>query len=676
ELSGVEFLHLRMAADKFLPGKVIDNLQLFMEQKLEEFVQHDAVGMLQEVFKHNNSIYNPLRDSCLRLICRHPNALFDHPNFTQLDEALLLIVLQLDDLGKLSEITILTYLVKWGIARILNATTKDITKLQKSDYIELQKIIVDCIPLIRWFQIPITEFRQNISWIEKLLSSNLYLDIVNYHFDDTITPETVKILPPRNLPPKDSQEIPKKSLKKKVSFYEDLAHDNERLLQSGKGYDVIIHAGDGDNSKEFHAHSLILSLHSPYFEAAFSNENTMKQGNIFVFTKHVPAIVFEMILRYLYTSEVSPDKLNGVEILQLLVTADELQLQNLVENFQSFMNQKLEEIMRDDIISIFDMIFKYNNRIYESLRDQCLHYICMNPKLLFDDPKFIHLDKSLLKLTLQRDDLGNISEDDIWNYLVKWGIAQTPDIIQSKNVNDWKETDYVTFKVTIHEFIPLIHWFQISSTTFKHDLLFFEKILTNELYNDILQYHLNSIIPNRTFRTLPPRYSPSNHIAFVRSQHFNIISNWISVCTVEKTPETKRKRQSFMEKILHFHDKSSVKPEESKRESTIPQNYLNFADYRFANYITMAHYAKADKNFLFFFESADDLSRSNFARVKKDSYAVEYSSLNGPIFGHSDYKEGYDMCIYNNLLSFGRRNCYPDSKNFPKVPKFEIEDYE
>ncbi|CAG8487380.1 9255_t:CDS:2, partial [Racocetra fulgida] len=352
ELSGVEFLHLRMAADKFLPEKVIDNLQLFMEQKLEEFVQNDAVGMLQEVFKHNNSIYNPLRDSCLRLICRNPNALFDHPNFTQLDEALLLIVLQLDDLGKLSEITILTYLIKWGMARILNVTTKDITKLQKSDYIELQKIIMDCIPLIRWFQIPITEFRQNLSWIEKLLPSKLYLDIVNYHFDNTITPESVKILPIRNLPPKDTQEIPKK---------------------------------------------------------------------------------------YLYTSEISPDKLNGVEILQLLVTADELQLQNLVDNFQSFMNQKLEEIM---------------------------------------------------------------------------------------------------------------------------------------------------------------------------------------------------------------------------------------------HYTTMAHYAKSDKNFLFFFESADDLSRSNFARVKKDSYAVEYSSLNGPIFGHSDYKEGYDMCIYNNMLSFGRRSCYPDSKNFPKLPKFEIEDYE
>ncbi|CAG8583432.1 19921_t:CDS:2 [Cetraspora pellucida] len=708
ELSGVEFLHLRIAADKFLPEKVIENLQSFMDQKLEEFIQHDAVGMLQEVFKHNNSICNPLRDSCLGLICRHPNALFEHPNFTQLDETLLIIVLQQNDLGKLNEITILTYLVKWGMARILTATTQDITNLKKSDYIELQKIIRDCVPLIRWFQIPITELRKNLSWIEKLLPSTLYLDIVNYHFDNTVPGETVKFLPLRNVPPKDSQEIPKKSLKRRVSLYEDLAHDNERLLQSGKSYDVIIYAGEGDNSKEFHAHSLILSLQSPYFEAAFLDENTMKQGNIFVFTKqHIPASIFETILRYLYTSEIFPDKLNGVEILHLLVTADELQLQNLVDNFQSFMNQKLEEIMREDIISIFDMIFKHNNRIYESLRDHCLYYICMNPGLLFDDPKFIHLDRYLLKITLQRDDLGNISEDDIWNNLIKWGITQASDILQSKNINDWIESDYVAFKETIHEFIPLIHWFQISSTRFKQNLLFFEKILTNDLYNDVLHYHLNSIIPNRTFRTFPPRYAPSNHLVFVKSQCFNIIANWINLCTVEKTLETKRKRQSFMEKILHIHDKSSVKPEESKRESTIPQNYLNFDNYQsgihnldndtyyfnllycakrdgyeaekfhklcdkkgstvtivkikgtdmiFGGYnhlswepyeprdhITMAYYAKSDKNFLFCFENTDDLSRSILARVKKDSYAVEYSSLNGPIFGHSDYKEGYDI---------------------------------
>ncbi|CAG8506548.1 15486_t:CDS:2, partial [Dentiscutata heterogama] len=741
ELTGVEILHLRIAADKFLSKKVSDNIQLFLDQKLEEFVRYDAVSILQEVFKYNNSICDSLRIYCLQIICKYPNALFDHSNFTQLDEILLMIVLQQDDLGELSEISILNYLVKWGIARILT-TTQDITKLEKSDYIKLQKVINDCVPLIRWFHIPISEFRQNLSWIEKILPSKLYLDIINYHFDNTTPPEMLQILPPRNIPPKDSKETrkdaPRKSLHRKFSSYEDIVNDNEKLLQSGKGFDVIIHAGEGEDSKEFHAHSVILGLHSFYFKAAFSDQNTIKQENCFVFTKpNIPATIFEMILRYLYISEIAIDKLNGVEILQLLMAADELQIQNIIDNFQPLMNQKLEEIMRDDIVFIFDTIFKYNNRIYESLRDTFLYYICMNPRLLFDDPKFTQLDKYLLKIILQRDDLGNISEDDIWNYLAIWGISQASNILQSKNINEWKEDDYLTFKMTIYELIPLIHWFQISSTTFKQNLLFFEKILDNELYHDIIKYHLNSVMPNKTFRTFPSRYTPSNHIAFVNPQCFNIIANWISMCAVEKTPEIKRKRQSFMEKILNLNDKSSVKPEE--RESTSLQNY--FDDFRFSNYnlvsnsyyfkllycaqrdgfeaekfhnlcdkkgstvtivkikgsemifggynhlswepyeprdnITMANYTKSDKNFLFFFENTFyDLSRSNLARVKKGSYAVEYSPLNGPIFGHSDYKEGYDMCIYNNILSFGRRSCYPDSKNFSKASHFEIEDYE
>ncbi|RIB06442.1 hypothetical protein C2G38_516342 [Gigaspora rosea] len=740
ELTGVEIIHLRIAADKFFPKKVSDNIQLYLDQKLEEFVRYDAIGMFQVIFKYNNSICDSLRESCLRIICKYPNSLFDHPNFTQLDEALLMTVLQQDDLGELSEISILNYLVKWGIAQ-LSTTSQDINKLEKSEYIKLQKIINDYVPLIRWFQIPISEFRQNLSWIEKILPTKLYLDIINYHFDNSIPPETVEILPTRNILPKDNQEIlketRKRSLHKKVSSYEELVQDNEKLLQSGKGFDVIIHAGDGENSKEFHAHSIILSLHSPYFKTAFSDENTKKQENCFVFTKpNFPATIFEMILRYLYTSEIVLDKFNGVEIFQLLMAADELKLKNLVDKVQPLMNQKLEEIMQDDIVFIFETIFKYNHRIYESLRDPCLRYICTNPRSLFDDPKFTQLDKYLLKIILQRDDIGNISEDDIWNYLVKWGIAQVPDIIQSNNVDEWKESDYLTFKVTIHQFIPLIHWFQISSTTFKQNLLFFEKILFNDLYNDIIQYHLNSIIPNKTFRTFPSRYAPSNHTPFISSQSFNVISNWINMCTFEKNPENKRKRQSFMEKILLLHDKSSVKPEEKKRISlqhysddnnynnynlvnnsyyfkllycakrdgfeaekfhnlcdkkgstvTIIKvkgtemifggyNHLNWEPYEPQDNITRAHYTKSDKNFLFFFENTYDLSLSHLARVKKGSYAVEYSPLNGPIFGHSDYKEGYDMCIDNNILSFGRRSCYPDSKSFSKSSEFEIEDYE
>jgi len=63
-------------------------------------------------------------------------------------------------------------------------------------------------------------------------------------------------------------------VKKNMSFEcsQELIDDYEKLLEIDNGYDVIIYAGEDENVKEFHAHSLILCVRSQYFRAAFSNE--------------------------------------------------------------------------------------------------------------------------------------------------------------------------------------------------------------------------------------------------------------------------------------------------------------------------------------------------------------------------------------------------------------------
>jgi hypothetical protein len=56
------------------------------------------------------------------------------------------------------------------------------------------------------------------------------------------------------------------------NFLSDLSQDIGQLFSTGDNYDLIIQAGEGQNTKEFKAHSLILSARSTYFKTALSKE--------------------------------------------------------------------------------------------------------------------------------------------------------------------------------------------------------------------------------------------------------------------------------------------------------------------------------------------------------------------------------------------------------------------
>ena len=81
-------------------------------------------------------------------------------------------------------------------------------------------------------------------------------------------------------------------------FWAELSSDHEKLFETEIGYDVIIYAGEEQNVKEIHAHSIILSIRSQYFQAAFSNEWAEKKDGKFVFRKpNISSCLFNIILR-------------------------------------------------------------------------------------------------------------------------------------------------------------------------------------------------------------------------------------------------------------------------------------------------------------------------------------------------------------------------------------------
>ena len=83
-----------------------------------------------------------------------------------------------------------------------------------------------------------------------------------------------------------------------LECFQEVAKDLENLFDSEKDYDVIIYAGENENVKEIHAHSLILSTRSQYFCAAFSNKWAEKKDGKFIFKKpNISPYFFKIILR-------------------------------------------------------------------------------------------------------------------------------------------------------------------------------------------------------------------------------------------------------------------------------------------------------------------------------------------------------------------------------------------
>ena len=83
-----------------------------------------------------------------------------------------------------------------------------------------------------------------------------------------------------------------------MPFEQEVIDDYENLFKTDEEYDVIIYAGEGEDEKEIHAHSLILRTRSQYFRSAFSKDLCEKKDGKFILKKpNISSQLFRIILR-------------------------------------------------------------------------------------------------------------------------------------------------------------------------------------------------------------------------------------------------------------------------------------------------------------------------------------------------------------------------------------------
>ncbi|KAG9300188.1 hypothetical protein G9A89_002634 [Geosiphon pyriformis] len=267
-----------------------------------------------------------------------------------------------------------------------------------------------------------------------------------------------------------------------------LLRDFGTLLNNEIFVDVRIIVGNGLNTKTFHAHSQILAARSSYFAVALSSNWVKRENNTIIFSKpNISPQMFEVILRHIYSGEILLDEYEVPIIIELLVAADELIMEDLISHLEDYLIEQYEEEMKENFFTLRETSNRHGS--FKKLQNFFTDITARNPAAIFNSKEFTTLNKSALASVLCRDDL-NLEESQIWEKIIEWGVAKSGSNIKAEEILNWTNENFEAFKGSIEELLPLIRFFHISSAVFYHKVKPFGRILPRTLYKDLLHHYL------------------------------------------------------------------------------------------------------------------------------------------------------------------------------------------
>ncbi|CAB4433046.1 unnamed protein product [Rhizophagus irregularis] len=449
-------------------------------------------------------------------------------------------------------------------------------------------------------------------------------------------------------------------------FHHGLSKDFSLILDDADDYNVIIQVGENQNIKEFRAHSVILRARSLYFKSALSSNWVTKKDNMIIFNKpNLTPIIFDMVLRYIYTGELDLTEQSGENILNLLVASDELLFEELFIHVQNYLIIKQTNWVRENFVFVLNTVFRLDN--CKRLQDYCLESICEDPLQFFSSKSFLSINKEILLGLLKRDDL-QIEEVVIWDYLIKWGIEQTPGLgNENSDRAKWNYEDYETLNITLNQFIPLIQLAGISRADFFDKVHPYRTIIPTHIYKEIEEFHYKDALPKTTI--LPTRAGLIFKSNIIKPKLAKIIINWIDN---KDTMYIRNNRNDPFYKfnLIYRSSRDGIGSKSFKKKcngrvaslvlikvkniSKIFGGYssigFNSSGDDFINANGFKFYNSSD-NFIFSFEDGEDTQNMKISRVINSSHAILDYYHNGFNFGQGSLSMSYEGLHVNNTCS-------------------------
>ncbi|CAG8629305.1 9518_t:CDS:2 [Acaulospora colombiana] len=210
------------------------------------------------------------------------------------------------------------------------------------------------------------------------------------------------------------------------------SQDIVNLLDNSEECNVLIYVGKDASLSTTLDKSFVGEndrARSSYFKTALSKQWVRKEGDFNILSQpNIAPKVFSIILNYIYSGTISLSERSIVEILEILAAADELLLVDLLDYIQEYLIENKSEWLHSYILQIYQACLIHNS--CSDLQEFILATISSDPELLFKSDDFLRTDESLLLPILRRDDL-DLAEDELWDYVIKWGCAQNNLLNQS-----------------------------------------------------------------------------------------------------------------------------------------------------------------------------------------------------------------------------------------------------
>ncbi|RHZ77482.1 hypothetical protein Glove_177g131 [Diversispora epigaea] len=321
-----------------------------------------------------------------------------------------------------------------------------------------------------------------------------------------------------------------------LKFFDKLSQNFIELLNDKEEYNVIIEVENKE--KSFTAHSNVLKFRSSYFRRELENIQPNENNIKIIIKLSISAQIFNVILQYIYGGIVDLENCETRFIYDLMLVADEFEFEELSNKLETLLIETKGSWLRTHFSLIYHFIFSRTN--FKKLENFCNDIVVKYPNLIFDTDDFTSLEESALVSLLKRNDL-QMEEIKIWDYIIKWGIAQTSTL--PTNLDDWTKENFLALKTTLQQCLPHIRYFHLSSIEVLDKIEPYKKILDKQIWKEINQPLIaperpvkSIILPPRSVLVteLPPRAEES-FSAIISEEHAAEISTWIDRKTTAYT---------------------------------------------------------------------------------------------------------------------------------------------
>src|SRR5205823_3921730 len=190
---------------------------------------------------------------------------------------------------------------------------------------------------------------------------------------------------------------------------------------------------------------------------------------------------------YIYGGRLSLDEYDNSDIIKILVTASELNLQELIIHLQSFLIKNKKNWMEQNFNLVYQTSFE--NDSFLKLQNFCTELMSKEPEKIFKSIDFISIsEKSLISL-IQHENF-QMSDIQVWEYVLKWGIAKNPEL--PSDPSSYSKDDFNALKNTLQQCIPFIRFYNLTSKEFLNKVYPYKKIIPKKLRDNLFKCFLNN----------------------------------------------------------------------------------------------------------------------------------------------------------------------------------------